>query len=119
MTKDHSLLCDLVDQGQISNRQATDFMYKNIITKAIGTDPKVDPTVSLIPVQADDVYMMCSDGLSDLVEATEIENILSKSTSLAGAVELLIATANLRGGRDNVTVVLTRVEGNHEPANLS
>lgn len=119
LTKDHSLLCDLVDQGQISNRQATDFMYKNIITKAIGTDPKVEPTVALIPVQADDVYMMCSDGLSDLVEAAEIENILSKTKTLAAAVELLIATANLRGGRDNITVVMTRVEGSHEPAHLS
>ena len=105
--------------GQISNRQATDFIYKNIITKAIGTEPKVDPSVALIPVQKDDVYMMCSDGLSDLVEASEIEKIVNNATTLETAVEHLIAMANLRGGRDNITVVLTRVEGANEPKNLS
>lgn len=118
MTKDHSLLCDLVDQGQISNRHASDFAYKNIITKAIGTEPRIEPSVSSIAVQKGDVYMMCTDGLSDFVETSEMEHVLANSTTLESATEHLIALANLRGGRDNITVVLTRVDG-YDAKNLS
>jgi protein phosphatase len=118
LTKDHSLLSNLVDQGQLSTSQASDFVYKNIITKAIGTEPRVEPTVSVLPVEAADVYMMCSDGLSDLVGADEIAKILATAPSLASATEQLIATANLHGGRDNITVVLTHVEGPHEAQHI-
>lgn len=118
LTKDHSLVSDLVDHGQMSDTQATRSSFKNIITKAIGTEPRVDPSVSCTPLIAGDLFLMCSDGLSDVVEAAEIERILSETQDVHTAAEHLIAIANMRGGRDNITVVLTRVEGVDEAAYL-
>lgn len=114
MTKDHSLVRELLDQGQIDNRQASDFIYKNIITKAIGTEPKVYPTVTIQDIQERDIYLMCSDGLSDLLSGEEIQEIITQSSSMQVAAETLISTANIKGGFDNITVVLVKVEGLNE-----
>lgn len=119
ITKDHSLVCDLLAQGQIDNRQANDFLYKNIITKAIGTEPRVTPSLCSQEVQLEDIYLMCSDGLSDLLTTEEIQNILVVSPSLSVAAEILIATANNKGGFDNITVVIAKVEGINEQEDLS
>jgi len=119
LTKDHSLLRDLVDQGQINEFQADDFLYKNIITKAIGTEPRVDPTVETCEVQPNDLYLMCSDGLSDLLTSEEIEDIIATAPSLREASEALIASANEKGGRDNITVVISKIEGIDEPKDIS
>lgn len=109
LTKDHSLFRDLVDQGQLNDLQATDFIYKNIITKAIGTESKVDPTVNSTDVQVGDTYLMCSDGLSDLLSAKEIAAILKESISKEAAAEALVKRANAEGGRDNITVVIVKI----------
>jgi serine/threonine protein phosphatase PrpC len=119
MTKDHSLVCDLLAQGQIDNRQANDFMYKNIITKAIGTEPRLAPSLCSQDVQFEDIYLMCSDGLSDLLTIEEIQNIMIISPSLTMAAEILVATANTKGGFDNITVVIAKVEGINEQEDLS
>lgn len=119
LTQDHSLVCDLLAQGQIDNRQANDFMYKNIITKAIGTEPRVKPSLSTQEVESEDVYLMCSDGLSDLLTNEEIQNIMLISPSLPIAADVLVATANSKGGFDNITVVIAKVEGNNEQEDLS
>lgn len=110
LTKDHSLLRDLVDQGQLNDSQATDFLYKNIITKAIGTEPRVDPSVKCTSVLAEDIYLMCSDGLSDLLPASEIAEILRQATSKEQAAKKLISRANEEGGRDNITVVIAKIK---------
>jgi PPM family protein phosphatase len=119
LTKDHSLLRELVDQGQLDEQQATDFLYKNIITKAIGTEPKVDPTVEITDIAKNDIFLMCSDGLSDLLTIREIERTLVDNPSIQDAVENLIAQANEKGGRDNVTVVIAKVEGTDVSKDLS
>lgn len=111
LTRDHSLLRELVDQGQLNDRQVTDFLYKNIITKAIGTEPKVDPTVTAASVEEGDLYLMCSDGLSDLLVTDEIADILENSPTLEKAAESLVSTANELGGRDNITVVVIKIQG--------
>lgn len=118
LTKDHSLLCELVDQGQINEQQASEFLYKNIITRAIGTEPKVEPTLGIGELQDDDIYLMCSDGLSDLLAPDEIEKVLIQTDSLKEAAESLIALANEKGGRDNITVVLTKVEGSDDSEDI-
>lgn len=118
LTKDHSLVRELLDQGQIDSEQASDFAYKNIITKAIGTEPRVQPTVTIKEVQDDDVYLMCSDGLSDLLSVEEIQEIVQNSPSLQLAAETLVATANAKGGFDNITVVIAKVEGVHDQEDL-
>jgi PPM family protein phosphatase len=119
LTKDHSLLRDLVDQGQINDSQVTDFIYKNIITKAIGTEPKVDPTVKSTHIHAGDTYLMCTDGLSDLLSAKEIASILKESISKEAAVETLVKRANAEGGKDNITVVIVKIVGTDESKDLS
>lgn len=111
LTKDHSLLRDLVEQGQLNDRQATDFMYKNIITKAIGTESKVDPSVKISTIYDGDIYLMCSDGLSDLLTTKEIGEVLYNSSSKDKAIRTLIDRANAAGGKDNITVVITKVKG--------
>lgn len=119
LTKDHSLLRDLVDQGQLNDSQATEFLYKNIITKAIGTEPKVDPTVTSSNIQIGDIYLMCTDGLSDLLTAKEIAEILKESISKEAAAETLIKRANAEGGRDNITVVIVKIIGLNGAKDLS
>lgn len=111
LTKDHSLLRELVDQGQINEQQATDFLYKNIITKAIGTEPRIEPTIGTSDLKENDIYLMCSDGLSDLLTAREIEQILIEFPNPQKAAQKLVAQANQKGGRDNITVVITKIEG--------
>ncbi len=109
LTRDHSLFCELVDQGQIAQDQANEFLYGNIITKAIGTEPKVDPAVKTIEAVVGDVYLMCSDGLSDLLNINEINEIVATSVDFAETAENLVSFANKRGGRDNITVVLAKI----------
>lgn len=119
LTKDHSLLRELVEQGQLNEQQATDFLYKNIITKAIGTESRIDPSVDEKDIQDNDVYLMCSDGLSDLLTAMEIETILAKGSSLKTKAELLVESANNKGGRDNITVVIAKVKEINDIKDLS
>jgi protein phosphatase len=119
LTKDHSLLRDLVDQGQLNDSEATDFLYKNIITKAIGTEPKVEPTVKSSPIQIGDTYLMCSDGLSDLLSTKEIGEILKESISKEAAAVSLVKRANAVGGRDNITVVIVKIKGLDDSKDLS
>lgn len=117
LTFDHSLLQELIDLGQLDEQQAKDFLYKNIITKAIGTEPYVDPTVKHTPLQPGDLLFMCSDGLSDLVSFEDIQRIMDKMPEAEIAKELIIQ-AKQNGGYDNITVVLVKVREKHE-AHLS
>lgn len=114
LTKDHSLLSELVDLGELNERQADGFAYKNIITKAIGTESSVDPSVYSSSVNHGDVYMMCSDGLSDMVSRAEIEAILSQKHTPKKLVQELVATAKEKGGYDNITIVVAKVHENKE-----
>lgn len=116
LTKDHSLFRELVELGQLSEHFASDFAYKNIITKAIGTEPKVDPTVMETDVRAKDLFLLCTDGLSDLLRVEEIKEVLARPHSADQIVEELIHAAKAKGGHDNITVVLVKV---NEEKNLS
>lgn len=123
LSKDHSLFAELVDQGRYSERDASDFLYKNIITRAIGTARQVDPSVNLSDLQEDDIYLMCSDGLSDMLSSKEIENIMNQEMSEENTAKELIATAKAKGGYDNITVIIIKVvefdENVNEAKNLS
>lgn len=116
MTKDHSLFRELVDLGQLSEQFAPDFAYKNIITKAIGTEPHVEASVEVTDIKIDDCFLLCSDGLSDLLSIKEIEEIMQKNLNVDALAQTLIQAAKERGGIDNVTVVLIKV---NEKANIS
>lgn len=119
LTKDHSLLRELIDLGQLSEQQAEDFLYKNILTKAIGTEPSIEPTVLTDSIEIGDVILLCSDGLTDMLTDEEIRLIIQGSSGM-DAVQNLIGKAIEKGGHDNVTVVMGVVQGKHESAsNLS
>ena len=109
LTKDHSLLRELVDLGQIAEEQASEFHYKNIITRAIGTEPHVDPSIETDSPQDADLYLLCSDGLSDLLSRQDMENILTKGSNLSESAYDLVTTAKSRGGHDNITLVLIQL----------
>lgn len=110
MTKDHSLFRDLVDTGEIEESEASEFQYKNIITRAVGTEPSVVPAVYQSDIKQGDILLMCSDGLSDHLLPGEIEEILNKIRDSQAQAEALIEGAKERGGHDNITVVVLKVE---------
>lgn len=120
ITKDHSLLSELIDLGQINEEEASHFMYKNIITKAIGTERDVEPSVRFDNLAPQDLFLMCSDGLTDMVSHDEIEEILNKATDINRAAKNLISAAKKKGGHDNISVLIAQVNENDEPEkNLS
>lgn len=114
VTRDHSLLRELIDLGQLSEAQASEFAYKNILTKGIGTESKVEPTFFVSDLEDSDLYMMCSDGLSDMLFNHEIEAVINQANNINDAVKMLVAKANEKGGLDNITVVIMQVENEKE-----
>lgn len=114
LTKDHSLIRELVELGQINEHQATDFIYKNIITRAIGTEAIVEPTVQIAEIEIGDIYILCSDGLSDLLSLKEIEALVKNETLLSSAVKNLVDSSKAKGAHDNVTVVMVKITEDNE-----
>ncbi|HET6491385.1 MAG TPA: Stp1/IreP family PP2C-type Ser/Thr phosphatase, partial [Burkholderiales bacterium] len=110
ITRDHSLLQEQIDSGMITKEQARHAPHKNLVTRAVGIDPEVEPEVHTYSVQPGDIYLLCSDGLPDMVADEDIENTLaSLKANLPLAAEQLVQQANDNGGRDNVSVILVRV----------
>jgi protein phosphatase len=110
MTEDHSFVNAQVKVGLITREQAERSQHRNIITRSIGTRAAVKPDVTVHPAVAGDVYLLCTDGLSDLVDPREMAEIVARGPDLRAAVEALVALANERGGTDNITVALARIE---------
>jgi serine/threonine protein phosphatase PrpC len=110
VTMDHSLLQELVDRGFYSPEEAQRAANKNYVTRALGVEPNVDVEIQEVPVQKGDAYMLCSDGLSDMVEDEDIHlTINTFSDNLDTVAKQLIQLANDNGGRDNVSVVMATV----------
>ena len=110
ITRDHSLLQEQIDSGMISVEDARFSQNKNLVTRALGVDPEVDTEIHDYPVLPGDIYMLCSDGLNDMVEDEEIQLTLQMlAANLDLAATQLIQMANDNGGRDNVSVILVKV----------
>lgn len=109
ITKDHSLVQQYVDAGLITPEQARWHPQRNIITQAIGIEPKVQVDTFEATLQRGDLVLVCSDGLVDMVEDSEIERVLLSEPNLAAAVQKLIKIANEAGGDDNITVAIAKV----------
>ncbi len=108
VTRDHSLVQELVSNGDITEEEAKEHPKRNVITRALGTENHVHPDVfpidfSFVP---DHYLLLCTDGLSNALEKEEIENVVRSSESIEGACERLINKANERGGQDNITVLI-------------
>ena len=110
ITKDHSLLQEQIDAGLITPEQALTSSNKNLVTRALGVEDAVLLDVTEHRVEEGDIYMMCSDGLSDMVRDHLIADIMLGYSSLEEKGRQLIAAANEGGGRDNISVVLTHAK---------
>lgn len=110
VTRDHSLLQEQLDSGLITPEEAKLSQNKNLVTRALGIDPAVEPEVHVHEVHQDDLYLLCSDGLSDMVDDEEIRLTLLTLKSNPGlTVQQLVQAANDNGGRDNISAMLIRV----------
>jgi hypothetical protein len=111
VTKDHSIVQQMVDLGALAPDQAALHPDANKITRALGmkAETEVDLREAPLPYEPDDILILATDGLCDLVRGEEIASILSHAATLDGATEELIRCANSRGGHDNITVQLARI----------
>ena len=110
VTKDHSLIQELISRGLYTPEEAAQKTPKNLVTRALGIDAKVEVDVAEEQVIPNDIYLLCSDGLNDMVNDEEIHLTLSKySANLAHAGQELVHLANKKGGKDNISVILIRV----------
>lgn len=107
ITKDHSLVQEMVRMGEINAEQARNHPDKNIITRALGAERTVDIDFFDLKLETGSVILMCSDGLSNMVEDSQIENIISDTDKdLEERGRILISEANRNGGKDNIAIVL-------------
>jgi PPM family protein phosphatase len=110
ITRDHSLLQEQIDSGMITPEQAKMSQNKNLVTRALGIDPTVEPEIHEYETQAGDIYLLCSDGLCDMVSDEDMGMVLQTlSSNLKLCAEHLVQMANDNGGRDNVSVILVRI----------
>jgi protein phosphatase len=111
LTRDHSLLQEQIDSGMISKEMARRSQNKNLVTRAVGIEPDVEADVNTFEVAEGDVFLLCSDGLNDMVEDDDIHLTLSSlAANLPLAASQLVQMANDNGGRDNISVILIRVK---------
>ena len=113
LTDDHSLVAELVRRGELSAEAAEVHPQRSVITRALGTDPDVDVDTFSVDGEAGDIFLICSDGLSDMVDGTTIEAIVREHrANLGEAARALVLAANRAGGDDNITAILFElVEG--------
>ncbi|HTA14977.1 MAG TPA: Stp1/IreP family PP2C-type Ser/Thr phosphatase [Solirubrobacteraceae bacterium] len=110
LTDDHSLVDELIRQGKLTPEEAEEHPQRSVITRALGPEATVEVDVRSFRGRPDDVYLLCSDGLTTMLGEAELLELLSAHTSLHDSGEALIAAANAAGGKDNITVVLLRLE---------
>jgi len=110
LTDDHSLVDELMRQGRLTPEEAIEHPQRSVITRALGPEGVVEVDTRSFHARAQDVYLLCSDGLTTMVPEEQIAAVLSTHPRLRDAGEALIAAANQAGGRDNITVVLIRLE---------
>ena len=108
ITSDHSVVEELVKKGTITPQEARFHPDKNIITRAVGTDKYVASDIYQLDVEKNDTILLCSDGLYEMIDDEEILEIISSEDNLDNITQRLIDSANEKGGRDNITVVLLR-----------
>jgi serine/threonine protein phosphatase PrpC len=105
LTRDHSLVEEMRRKGQLTDAQAEDHPQRSIITRALGPEPEVQVDVQTVPAKPGDVFLICSDGLTTMLDDEQISRLLTRATSLKAAVRALVDEANRAGGRDNITVL--------------
>jgi len=116
LTRDHSLVEEMRRKGQLTEAQAEDHPQRSIITRALGPEPVVEVDLQTVPAQAGDVFLICSDGLTTMLDDERIAGLLGRASSMAAAVRALVDEANRAGGRDNITVIAFKLGDAAAPA---
>jgi serine/threonine protein phosphatase PrpC len=116
ITRDHSLLQEQIDAGLISPEWARFSQNKNLVTRAVGVDPDMKVEIHDHPIEPGEIYLLCSDGLSDMLTDEEMCEILTGVGSLQRACDELVHQANQNGGHDNISVILVRVQSHTPPS---
>jgi serine/threonine protein phosphatase PrpC len=111
ITRDQSLVGQLVEAGHLTEEEAEHHSYRNVILQALGASPSINVVIDRLVMRDLDTFALCSDGLSNKVRPDEIKTAVDQSGSLKEACELLIRMANERGGEDNITVLIAQVSG--------
>lgn len=110
VTRDHSLLQEQIDSGLITKEDARSSHNKNLVTRAVGIDPDVEAEIHTYDVQKEDIYLLCSDGLNDMIEDEEIQmTMIALRSNLDLTGQQLVQAANDAGGRDNISVMLVKI----------
>jgi len=116
LTQDHSLVADLVRSGRLTPQEAEVHPQRSVITRALGTDAAVQVDSFSVDARPGDVFLLCSDGLTTMIDEAAVLKAVRKSSSLESAARALVQAANKSGGEDNVTVVLFSIaDGDQEP----
>lgn len=110
ITYDHSLVEELVRSGQLTKEEAKNHPRKNVITRALGVEPKVKADFFEVEMEEVDMILLCSDGLTNMVTEETIEYVLRNANDMEKAAEVLIGLANDNGGLDNISVVMAKKE---------
>ena len=111
ITRDQSLVGQLVEAGHLTEEEAERHSYRNVILQALGASPSINVVVDRLGMRNLDTFCLCSDGLSNKVRPEKIQAAIDQSDSLKEACDLLIDMANERGGEDNITVLISQVSG--------
>jgi protein phosphatase len=111
VTRDQSLVNQLIEAGQLTEQEADSFEHNNIILQALGTAETVQVDLTYVDLRRGDTLLMCSDGLSGMVKADEIKNVLAAHADPVQAGQALIERANKAGGHDNITVIIVKFDG--------
>ena len=109
LTRDHSLVEEMLRKGQITDAQAEDHPQRSIITRALGPEPDVEVDLQTVPAAPGDLFLLCSDGLTTMVSEERIAAVLAAAGSMREAVRTLVDEANAAGGRDNITALAFRL----------
>jgi PPM family protein phosphatase len=119
ITEDHSLVNELMKSGKLSPEEAETHPQRSVITRALGTDPDVDVDSFTVETQEGDVFLLCSDGLTSMVDDDDILGVLEKHRDdLDRATKSLVAAANRGGGEDNITVIAFAISDGGETATM-
>ncbi|SHM08551.1 protein phosphatase [Caldanaerovirga acetigignens] len=110
LTKDHSLVWQLMEEGRLTAQEIKCHPMRNIITRALGVDEKVDVDVYDYEYKSGDIFLLCSDGLTNMLDDEKIREIILNADSIEAAAERLVQAANNLGGHDNITVELILVD---------
>ena len=118
LTDDHSLVGELVRSGRLSPEEAESHPQRSVITRALGTEPDVDVDTFTVDAEPGDVYLLCSDGLTDMTSTRDILAAVEASNDLDDVARALVRAANDGGGEDNITVVLFQIDSDDAGADL-